>query len=231
MTSRALFVLTNHDRIGPAGDAQAEPTGFHLFEAAAPWVTLTEAGIRVDIVTPKGGRAPIDPTSQEGGDAENERFLDNPGVARSIEDSRALGDVRLDDYDALYFPGGYGAMWDLPGNPMIADTVRSFIESDRIVAAVCHGPAALVDVRLSNGDWLVDGREIACFTDDEERAMQKDDAMPFLLGSRLQERGAALKMAANFEPSVAVADKLVTGQNPASAKAVGDAMLDLLHRS
>ncbi len=228
MTSRVLFVLTNHDRIGPAGDAEAEPTGFHLFEAARPWATLTAAGISVDIVTPKGGNAPIDPTSRDGGEAENERFLNDPSVARAISDSRALGDVQLDDYDALYFPGGYGAMWDLPGDETIAGAVRSFLESGRVVAAVCHGPAALVDARLSNGDWLVAGREVACFTDDEERANEKADDMPFLLESRLQERGAMLRKAANFEPSIAISGRLVTGQNPASAKAVGEAILDLL---
>lgn len=228
MTQRVLFVLTNHDRIGEAGDEKAEATGFHLFEAAMPWVMLTDAGVSVDIVTPKGGKAPIDPTSREGGEIESARFLDDPLVASALENSAALANVEIDSYDALYFPGGYGAMWDLPNDAIVADAVRRFFESKRVLAAVCHGPAALVDVRLSDGNWLVDGRELTCFTDDEERAMNKDDLMPFLLGSRLQDRGARLRSAADFEPAVAISDRLVTGQNPASAAGVGQAMLDLL---
>ncbi|MEM9334837.1 MAG: type 1 glutamine amidotransferase domain-containing protein [Pseudomonadota bacterium] len=225
---RVLFVLTNHDRIGPADDAEAEATGFHLFEAAMPWAMLTDAGFAVDIATPRGGKAPIDPTSRDGREPESLRFLGDPDVSAAIEHSRALADMRIDRYDALYFPGGYGAMWDLPNDADIARTVSGFFDSGRVVAAVCHGPAALVDVRRPGGDWLVEGREIACFTDDEERAMKKDTLMPFLLGTRLRERGARLRSAAVFEAAVAVSDRLVTGQNPASAAGVGRAMLDLL---
>ncbi|MEM9403531.1 MAG: type 1 glutamine amidotransferase domain-containing protein [Pseudomonadota bacterium] len=228
MSQRCLFVLTNHDRIGPAGADDAEPTGFHLFEAAMPWCLLTEAGVQVDVVTPKGGEAPIDPSSREDDAVENQRFLHDDCVASAIADSAALTDISCDRYDAVYFPGGYGAMWDLPVDAGVATTVREFADSGRLVGAVCHGPAALVDARLDNGRWLVDGREIACFTDDEERAMQKDRLMPFLLGSRLVEHGATLKAAADFEAAVAVDGNLITGQNPASARGVGEALRDRL---
>ena len=228
MTHKILFVLTNHDRLGNPGDDAAEPTGFHLYEAAKPWTTLVDAGFDVDIVTPKGGVAPIDPSSRDSGEPENARFLNDSKVAAAIKDSRALADVDLDDYDAIYFPGGHGTMWDLPHDDAVCDAVAAMLDAGKVVAAVCHGPAALVNAKLADGSWAVDGKDVACFTDDEERAVEKDTVMPFLLGTRLQERGANLKPAANFDASVAVDGTLVTGQNPASAPGVGESIRDLV---
>ena len=138
--------------------------------------------------------------------------------------------MNLDEYAAIYFPGGHGTMWDFPDSAAVQAAVLRMYERGKVVAAVCHGPAALVNVRLSDGRYLVDGKTVAAFTDEEERAVEKDDVMPFALSSILEKRGATLKSSGNFEAAVAVDDNLVTGQNPASAEGVGEAIRDLILR-
>ncbi len=227
---KILFVLTGHDRLGPAGDDSVPKTGFHLAEAALPWAVLTEAGFCVDFVTPAGGPAPIDPSSRETDNPDAARFLDDDRVKRMLENTSALHDVSLEDYDAIYFPGGHGTMWDLPGNEAVQDAVRSLYENGRVVAAVCHGPAALVNVKLSDGSWLVAGKTVSVFTDEEERSVDKDSVVPFLLASKLGERGATIAKADNFQSSVSVDGRLVTGQNPASARELGERIRDLVNK-
>lgn len=226
---KILFVLTGHDRLGEAGDEKADKTGFHLFEAARPWVILKDAGFSIDIVTPEGGSAPIDPSSMDLDDADSKRFIDDPEVARRIRDSASLKSVDLESYDAIYFPGGHGTMWDLPNHPAVENATRSMYEAGKVVAAVCHGPAAIVNVRLSDGSWLVEGKRMSAFTDREERETGKDGMMPFMLSGLLAEHGAILESAENFEASVSIDGKLATGQNPASAAGVAEAIRDLLN--
>lgn len=228
---RILFVLTGHDRLGHNDDDAVELTGFHLTEAAHPWDILTDAGISVDLATPNGGVAPIDPSSKDLDDPRNRRFLEDGAVRHALTDSRALSEVDLSDYAGIYFPGGHGTMWDLPDHPTVIAAVRTVFESGRPVAAVCHGPAAFVNVRLSDGGWLVDGREISVFTDREEHATGKDTAMPFMLASALADRGATLRSAENFAACVAVDENLISGQNPASADGVAHAVLEQLRRA
>ncbi len=228
--SRVLFVLTGHDRLGDATDASAEKTGFHLYEAAKPWGKLTDAGFDVVLVTPEGGPAPIDPSSADFGNADCLRFLDDPDVARAIERSPSLNDVNVDDFDAIYFPGGHGTMWDLPTSASVSSAVAAMHERGKVIAAVCHGPAALVNVRRSDGGWLVDGKTVSAFSDEEERATGKDMLMPFALASMLEKRGATLNIAPDFEACVSVDGQLVTGQNPASADGVADAIRQLVEK-
>lgn len=223
---KALFVLTGHDRLGEAGDDSAGKTGFHLFEAAKPWAILMDAGIEVDLVTPSGGNAPIDPSSRDLENEDNLRFINDPKVNAQIDYAVPLQDVNLNQYEAIYFPGGHGTMWDLPADEAVHDAVVHMYEQGKIVAAVCHGPAALVNARLSDGRHLVDGRKVAAFTDDEERSIEKDQLMPFALASTLEAHGATLVSAANFESAIAIDGNLVTGQNPASAEGVGNAVRD-----
>lgn len=223
---KILFVLTNHDRLGPAEAESAEPTGFHLSEAATPWKVLTDAGFDVDLATPAGGRAPIDPSSKDLDDDANKAFLNDSKVRSQLGRTPSLASIDLDHYEAIYFPGGHGTMWDLPESADVRRAVRRMFEHGKIVGAVCHGPAALVNVKLSDGSWLVDGRKLSAFTDEEEKAVQKDDVMPFMLASKLVERGAKHEKAGNFEASVSVDGNLVTGQNPASAQGVGEAIRD-----
>ena len=227
-TPRVLFVLTGHDRLGDANDSSAEKTGFHLYEAAKPWCMLKDAGFELVLVTPRGGRAPIDPSSA---DMENElcqRFLNDRHVADAIENAGSLADVDLDDFDAIYFPGGHGTMWDLPTDDGVSAAVTAMYERGKVVAAVCHGPAALVNARRSDERWLVDGKTVSVFTNDEECATGKDKLMPFALATALEDRGAIVNTAANFEAAVSVDGRLVTGQNPASAEQVAVAIRALV---
>lgn len=225
---KILFVLTNHDRLGPASDTSADKTGFHLAEAARPWAVLTEAGYAIDLASPKGGKAPIDPSSRDLDDEVNARFMSDANMASQIGNTHALKDVQLGDYAAIYFPGGHGTMWDFPESADIQSAIRTMYEGGKIVAAVCHGPAAFVNVKLSNGSWLVNDKTLSTFTDDEERAVEKDSIVPFLLEKKLRERGAKIEKAGNFEKSVSSDQRIVTGQNPASARGVGEAIRDLL---
>ena len=228
MNNRVLFVLTGHNRLGAADDADARLTGFHLAEAAQPWQVLTRAGVEVDIATPDGGEAPVDPASFDAADTVNAAFLGDTRVDEAIRKAPALSEMDLSRYDAIYFPGGHGTMWDLPHSEAVIDAIRTMWESGKMVAAVCHGPAALVNVRLADGSWLVDGKRVSVFTDEEERAVEKDDVVPFMLEKTLAQRGATIAGAPVFESSVSVDGQLITGQNPASARGVGEAMRDTI---
>lgn len=228
-SKRVLFILTGHDRLGDATDTAAGKTGFHLAEAARPWRVLTEAGYEVDLATPRGGPAPIDPSSRDMDDEDNVKFLDDPRMKKQLADTLSLADADTGVYAAVYFPGGHGTMWDLPDDRFVQDAARSMYEAGKVVGAVCHGPAALVNVRLSDGNWLVDGKTLSVFTDEEEKAVGKNLTVPFLLASRLEEHGAKIAKADNFNESVTVDGHLVTGQNPASARGVGERMRDLLN--
>jgi len=221
---RVLFVLTGNDRLGDTG----RKTGYHLKEVAHPWRVLRDAGVAVDFATPRGGPAPMDPGSRDLDDPDNAALLDDPQASAQLDNTRAASDVRPNEYDAIYFAGGHGTMWDLPDDSALARLTADIYERGGVVAAVCHGPAALVNVRLSDGTYLVAGRRMAAFTDDEERAVGLDTTVPFLLASRLVERGAQHEQAGDFQARVVVDGRLVTGQNPASARGVGEAIRDAL---
>lgn len=219
---RALFILTGNDKLGDTG----EKTGFHLAEAAQPWKVLRDAGFEVDLATPHGGEAPIDPGSHDLDDPVNREFLEDTHIKGQLKATPAVKSMDLDKYDAVYLPGGHGTMWDLPDNDDVQKAVREMFEAGKVVSAVCHGPAGLVNVKLGNGKYLVDGKQVSAFTDEEEKAVEKDSVVPFLLASKLKERGAKHEKADNFEKSVSVDGQLVTGQNPASAQALGEAIRD-----
>ncbi|MDX1442635.1 MAG: type 1 glutamine amidotransferase domain-containing protein [Gammaproteobacteria bacterium] len=223
---RALFILTGNDTLGDTG----EKTGFHLLEAAMPWKVLKDAGFEIDLATPHGGEAPIDPGSKDLDDPVNKEFLEGTHIKGQLKATPAVKSMDLDKYDALYFPGGHGTMWDLPDNGDVQKAIREMWESGKVVAAVCHGPAAFVNVKLSNGDWFVDGKKMSVFTDEEEKAVEKDDLVPFLLASKLQERGAKHEKAEKFGESVTIDGRLVTGQNPPSAKGVGEGIRDTVKK-
>ena len=225
---KILFVLTGHDRQGDKSDTSAEKTGFHLAEAARPWRVLTEAGYEIEFATPSGGPAPIDPSSHDLDDEDNQRFLADQRVSEQLGNTKSLDTLDIDSYQAIYFPGGHGTMWDLPSSEAVQSTVRKAWEDGKIIGAVCHGPAGLVDVKLSDGSWFVDGKTLSVFTDEEEKAVDKDKIVPFLLEKRLREHGAKIEKADNFDKSVSIDGRLVTGQNPASAIGVAEGMRDLL---
>jgi putative intracellular protease/amidase len=221
-SKRVLFVLTNHDRKGD------QPSGFWLAEATHPHHVLSEAGFSVDFVSPKGGQSPVDPASIDLRDSINAAFWNDASLRRAIEQTKNPSEVDANDYAAIFYAGGHGAMWDLPDSVEIATLAARIYERGGVVGAVCHGPAGLVNIELEGGTHLVSGKDVAAFTNDEERAVKLEDVVPFLLVDRLVERGARHQAAPNWQPKVVVSERLVTGQNPASATGVGEAMATLL---
>lgn len=217
-----LFVLTSHGTKGDSG----QPTGFYLGEVTHPLSVLEAAGIAVEFASIKGGEPPVDGLDLE--DDTNRRYWNDEAFRAAIRTTARLDDVDPDRYAAIFFAGGHGAMWDLPQSSAVDRVTRSVFEAGGAVAAVCHGPAALVNVRLSDGRYLVAGRNVSAFTDSEERAVGLDRTVPFLLASTLVERGATHHPAADWTSKVVVDGRLITGQNPQSATGVGEALRDLL---
>lgn len=209
-----LMVLTN------TAQFDSHATGVWLEEFAVPHQIFIDAGAQVTVASPLGGVVPVDPRSL------NEESQRN--FTREIDllkESKKLSDVPLEDVDAIFFPGGHGTMFDLPGNADVQKAIVTLYENGKVVSAVCHGPAALVDVNLSDGKALVQGKKLAAFTDSEERAVKLDGYMPFMLESKLRELGATVETAPDFQEKVVVDGQLVTGQNPPSSAAVALAVL------
>lgn len=219
---KILFALTSHNRKGSTD----QPTGFYVPEAAHPWAVLSSQGFDIDFVSPKGGRPPMD--GVDGADQVSRDFLASSEVAAKLENTPTATALKADDYAGILFVGGHGTMWDFPNDQALATLAASIYEAGGVVGAVCHGPAALVNLKLSDGRYLVDGKRVAAFTDDEERAVGLDRVVPFLLASTLQQRGAQHVPAPNWQANVVVDGRLVTGQNPASAEELGRQMAILL---
>jgi len=215
-----LFVLTNTAQID-----SMHATGVWLEEFAVPRQVFVDAGAQVTVASPKGGNIPIDPRSLT--DESRTKFANEIVMLQS---SQKLSDIKTDDFDAIFFPGGHGTMFDLPGNKDVEKALITMYQDGKVVSAVCHGPAAFVDAKMSNGKLLVEGRQLAVFTDSEEKAAKLDHLMPFLLESKLKEQGATVVAGPNFEKQVVVDGKIVTGQNPQSSEGVAQAVMELLKR-
>ncbi|MEM1027445.1 MAG: type 1 glutamine amidotransferase domain-containing protein [Planctomycetota bacterium] len=218
------IVLTNHAELGDTGEA----TGFFLSEASHPWKAFTAAGYGVVFVSPEGGLAPIDPKSLTRDDPANAAFLDELPVEGDAMPTVAIAGLSSAELVGVFVAGGHGTMWDLPDHAPLQRLLAETYESGGVVAAVCHGPAALVNVTLSDGSYLVEGKQVAAFTNAEEDAVGLTDTMPFLLETKLKDRGAEFAGADNFSANVVTSGRLVTGQNPASAQGAAEAVLELL---
>lgn len=225
MTDRKiLMVLTSHKKLGNTG----KTTGFYVSEASHPYdVFVRQAGYSVDLVSPQGGEPPRD--GEDSDDPLNQTFLDE--MSDQLANTMTPDQVNPDDYDAIFYAGGHGTMWDFPENKTLATIAAHIYEAGGVIGAVCHGPAALVNLKLSDGSYLVDGKVVNSFTDSEERETGLEEEVPFLLESKLIERGAEFRKSPNFEPHVETSERLVTGQNPASAKGVATQMWALLEKS
>ncbi len=217
VTMKALIVVTSHGQLGSTG----KKTGYYLPEVTHPFFELKEAGFQVDIASPIGGKPPLDERSRDLSDEKNRKFLQNPTYAKLLENTIPLAQVRTTDYAAILFAGGHGTMWDFPNSPDVQRLASGIYEQGGVVAAVCHGPAALVNVRLSNGKHLLAGKRVTGFTNSEEEAAELTQVMPFLLETQMIERGARFEKADLWQPKVVTDERLVTGQNPASAAGVG----------
>lgn len=220
-TRRVLLVLTSHADLGGV-----RPTGYYVGEAAHPWQEFREAGFEVDVASIAGGVAPQDGLDLD--DPVQKAFLEDAHIAAQLADTPKLADVDPAGYDAVLYVGGHGAMWDFPSDPAVDTVGRTIYENDGVVAAVCHGPAALLGITLSDGRHLVDGKQVAGFTNAEEEAVGLTEAVPFLLADELTARGGLHRPAADFTDQVVVDERLVTGQNPQSATSVGKAVVELL---
>ncbi|MEU4792097.1 type 1 glutamine amidotransferase domain-containing protein [Micromonospora tulbaghiae] len=216
--TRALIALTSHSELGRTGRS----TGYYVGEAAEPWEVFRAAGYDVDLASVAGGEPPVD--GRDENDTTQNDFLATAGVT----DTPKAADIDPERYDVILFAGGHGTMWDFPDDPDLARIARSVHERGGVVAAVCHGPSALVNLTLTDGSRLIAGKRVAGFTNSEEAAVGLTDEVPFLLADKLTEAGAQHVPAPDFTEHVVVDGRLVTGQNPQSARAVADAVVKLI---
>ena len=219
---RALIVLTSHSQLGDTN----RKTGFWLPELTHPYYKLKDAGFIVDIVSIQGGMAPIDPASYNDKDDHDRRFLRDPELMSKVLRSSPIERAAPDNYNAVIFSGGSGTMWDFPDNEHVNRLSRVIYENNGIVAAICHGPAALIDVKLSNNKYLVAGRKVAAFTNEEEADLKQIEVLPFLLQDKLTERGALHIYGEAWQENIVVDGRLITGQNPASASGVAKEIIE-----
>lgn len=220
-----LMVLTSHDRLGDTG----QPTGFWLEEFAAPYYAFVDAGMKVTLASPRGGQPPLDPKSSNP-DFQTEatrRFAGDASAQQALAHTAALATVRAADYDAVFYPGGHGPLWDLAGDKASLALIAAMAEAGKVVAAVCHGPAALLAAAV-DGVPLVKGRTVTGFTNSEEAAVGLTAVVPFSIEDEMARRGGHFVKGADWAPYVVTDGRLVTGQNPASSAATAAAVIALL---
>ena len=224
MKKKILFVVTSHDKKGDTG----QETGYYLGEVSHPWEVLHRAGYEIDFVSPKGGTPPVDGFDLK--DPVNKEFWENKEYKNKIDHSLQPSQVNPNDYSTIFYAGGHGAMWDFADNTELAAIASKIYENGGIVAGVCHGPAGLVNIKLNNGKYLVDGKKVNAFTNEEESEVKLTHVVPFLLEDKLKERGAKFEKSGLWQNHVVTDQRVITGQNPQSAKSVGEAILKELNK-
>ena len=220
---KILIVLTSHDRLGDTG----KKTGFWLEELAAPYYVFKDAGAELTLASPKGGQPPLDPKSAEAGaqtDA-TRRFEGDVQATAALASTRELAGIELAQYDAVFYPGGHGPLWDLAEDAASIDLIEAAMAAGKPVALVCHAPAALRHVRAANGEPLVKGRNVTGFSNGEEAAVALTDVVPFLVEDMLRHNGGVYSSTADWGVHVVTDGLLITGQNPASSAAAATALL------
>ena len=220
---KILIVLTSHDQLGETG----KKTGFWLEEFAAPYYVLKDAGAEITLASPKGGQPPLDPKSDEP-DAQTDatrRFKADPEAQKALGATHRLEDIKADDYDAVFYPGGHGPLWDLAEDKRSIALVETFASAGKPVAAVCHAPGVLRHVKGTDGEFLVKGRKVTGFSNGEEGAVGLTEVVPFLVEDMLKVNGGDYEKGADFEPFVVTDGTLITGQNPASSEEAAKALL------
>jgi putative intracellular protease/amidase len=227
MKNRILMIVTSNGRMGDSG----KPTGLWAEEFAVPYYALTDAGADVVIASPAGGPAPIDATSLKPkgeNDPAVERYLADTATQARLAATQRAADVDAADFDAVFFPGGHGTMWDLPNDAGVTRAVERAFAGGKLVASVCHGAAGLVSAKRADGQPVVQGKRVNAFTDAEEAAVGLTNVVPFLLESRLRELGGRFEGAANWQPFAIRDGQLITGQNPQSSALVAKELLGAL---
>lgn len=221
-----LMVLTSHDQLGNTG----HKTGFWLEEFAAPYYVFKDAGADITLASPKGGQPPIDPKSDDPGaqtDA-TRRFQGDPAAKAALASTLTLDQVKAEDFDAIFYPGGHGPLWDLAEDKRSVALIEQFDRAGKPVGAVCHAPAVFRHTRGADGEPLVKGKEVTGFTNSEEEAVQLTKVVPFLVEDMLKANGGRFTRGEDWASYVVVAGRLVTGQNPASSDAAAKALLKML---
>lgn len=218
MSKKVLFVLTSTSQY-PDGTE----TGLWLEEAGEPYDILRNEGIDVDIASIKGGKVNLDPNSTSDG------LLNKyTSFTSQLNHTPSIEDIDVDEYEAIYLPGGHGTVFDFANNEKLANILVHFRDHDKIISSVCHGPSAFVGVKTSNGKYLVDGIRLTAFTDSEEKAMGLEDKVPFLTQSKLEEQGAHFITSDDFTSHLEEDRKFITGQNPQSSEVIGKALVNAL---
>ncbi|EYS97211.1 dimethylallyltransferase [Cupriavidus sp. SK-4] len=223
---KILMVLTSHDQLGNTG----HKTGFWLEEFAAPYYVFKDAGADITVASPKGGQPPIDPKSDDPGaqtDA-TRRFQGDAAAKAALASTLTLDQVKAEDFDAIFYPGGHGPLWDLAEDKRSVALIEQFDRAGKPVGAVCHAPAVFRHTKGTDGEPLVKGKEVTGFTNSEEEAVQLTKVVPFLVEDMLKANGGRFTRGEDWASHVVVAGRLVTGQNPASSDAAAQALLKML---
>jgi putative intracellular protease/amidase len=225
MHMKISMVLTSHDQLGNTG----LKTGIWLEEFAAPYFVFKDAGVELTLASPKGGQPPIDPKSDmpENQTPAMTRYKKDATAQKAFANTVKLADMKSEDFDTVFYPGGHGPMWDLAESPDSIALLESFYNSGKPIALVCHSPGVLRHV-MYQGEPLVKGKRVTGFTNGEEEAMQLTKVVPFLVEDELLRLGAVFEKMRNWEPFSIVDGRLVTGQNPASSTSAAKALMNLL---
>lgn len=218
---KILIVLTSHDQLGTTG----RKTGLWLDELSEPWYVFRKAGADITLASPAGGQPPIDPNSEKTDTEATRRFRADSAAMEALAHTHRLADVDAEIYDAVFYPGGHGPLWDLADNNDSRHVIETLYAAGKPVAAVCHGPAALRNARGPYGLPVVRGKAVTGFSNAEEEAAGLLDMVPFLIEDMLKEQGGEYSKAAAQQEHVVVAGNLITGQNPASSRAAAEAVL------
>lgn len=221
-----LMVLTSHDQLG---DTEFK-TGFWLEEFATPYYIFKDAGVEITLASPEGGQPPLDPKSDEA-DFQTEathRFKEDKDAQAVLASTNKLSDMSANDYDAIFYPGGHGPLWDLSNDSHSIALIETMFTAGKPVAAVCHAPAVLLHTKTADGSPLVKGKSVTGFSNTEEDAVQLSQIVPFLLEDSLKANGATYSKGEDWHPYAVKDGLLITGQNPASSAATANALLGLL---
>jgi len=223
MTKKILMVLTSHDELGNTG----QKTGFWVEEFAAPYYAFIDAGVEVTLATPKGGQAPIDPTSTlvDFQTAATERYDADNAAQAKIATTVKLSSLNESNFDGVFYPGGHGPLWDLTDNTDSITLIESFLNAGKAVATVCHASAALLNVKQASGDFAIKGKAVTGFTNSEEEAVQLTEVVPFLLEDELIKRGGEYQKAEDWHAFAVQDGLIITGQNPASSALTAEKLL------
>lgn len=224
---KIAMVLTSHNQLGNTG----KPTGFWLEEFASPYYVFKDGGAEVTLLTPKGGQPPLDPKSDDPANQTDstKRFKDDSDAQKVLASTKKLSNVRFEDYDAVFYPGGHGPMWDLADNKDSIRLIETMLNADKPVAAVCHGPVAMVNVKDKSGAPILKGKTVTAFTDSEEEAVGLTKVVPFLLEDSIRDQGANFQRGKDWGSYVVEDGNIITGQNPASSADAAEKLLNRLH--